>query len=420
MISASGEDAPGAAIVAVGTELVADGRPDSNGVAISRLLAARGIATRLRTLVPDDENEIARVLAEAARSHRLILVTGGLGPTLDDVTREAAALAFGLTLAEDPQVAEELAAKMRSRGRELTAAGRRQAMVPVGAEPLPNSAGTAPGIALTLSSGTRVFLMPGVPHEMQRMMVEQVLPRLGTWARAPLAWRGLKAAGLTEVQVQERVRDLVDASPGASLTILASPMEITLILRADDPRDVDRMARLAAARLGDDLVTEDLSVGVEDVAGHMLERLGLTLATAESCTGGLLGSLVTRVPGSSRWFLQGWVTYANEAKIRALGVPADLLAAHGAVSGEVAEAMASRAKLLSGASRSLSITGVAGPDGGTPEKPVGLVFIGLASEDGCLVTRHHFLGDRETIRLFAARMALDRLRRSLQEDGGRS
>src|SRR5688572_424295 len=195
MTHASGEDAPGAAIIAVGTELVADGRPDGNGVAISRLLAARGITTRLRTLVPDDEDEIARVLAETARSHRLILVTGGLGPTLDDVTREAAALAFGLTLAEDPQILEELAAKMKSRGRELTPAGRRQAMVPVGAEPLPNSAGTAPGIALTLPSGTRVFLMPGVPHEMQRMMVEQVLPRLGTGAGAPLAWRGLKAAG---------------------------------------------------------------------------------------------------------------------------------------------------------------------------------------------------------------------------------
>ena len=417
MTAASDEEAPGGAIVAVGTELVADGRPDGNGVAISRLLAARGIATRLRVLVPDDELEIARVLVETARSHRLILVTGGLGPTVDDVTREAAARAFGMTLAEEPRVLQELTEKMQSRGRELTPAGRRQAMVPVGAEALPNRSGTAPGIAITLPSGALVFLMPGVPHEMQTMMVDQVLPRLAAWAGAPLAWRGLKAAGLTEVQAQERVSDLLGSSPGSSLTLLASPMEITLIFRAGDPRETDRLARLAAARLGDNLVTEDLGLGLEDVTGRLLERRGLTLATAESCTGGLLGSLVTRVPGSSKWFLQGWVTYANEAKIAALGVPGDLLAAHGAVSEPVAASMASRARDLSGASRSLSITGVAGPDGGTEEQPVGLVFVGLASAKGCVVTRHHFLGDRETIRLFAARMALDRLRRSLQDEG---
>jgi nicotinamide-nucleotide amidase len=407
-----------AALVAVGTELLADGRPDTNGTAISRLLAARGVATGLRVQVPDEEEPIARVLSEAAPHFPVIIVTGGLGPTVDDVTRQALARAFGLGLAEDPEALEQIEARLRSRGREITPASRRQALVPHGAETLANPAGTAPGVFLAAPGGAWIFLLPGVPHEMLRMMVEQVLPRLSAAAGPPLAWKGLKAAGLTEVQVQEKVLDLMDSSPSASLTLLASPMEISLIFRAADPREADRLARRAAERLGDAVFSEELETGLEQAAGRLLKRRGLTLATAESCTGGLLGSLVTRVPGSSGWYLQGWITYSNESKTSSLGVPAGIWQRDGAVSEATAEAMAVAARSLSGASHALSISGIAGPDGGTPDRPVGLVYIGLATGAGCAVTRHLFPGDRETIRLFAARAALNRLRLALTAEEG--
>jgi nicotinamide-nucleotide amidase len=407
-----------AALLAVGTELLADGRPDTNGIAISRLLAARGIATGLRVQLPDEVETIARVLGEAASRYPLLIVTGGLGPTMDDVTREALARAFGLGLTEHPAALEQIEARLRSRGRPMTAVSRRQALVPQGAEVLPNPAGTAPGVLLGAPGGARIFLLPGVPHEMHRMMAEQVLPRLAGAAGPPLAWRALKAAGLTEVQVQEKVADLADAHPSASLTLLAAPMEITIIFRAGEPREADRLAGLAAGRLGEAVFSEDPDRGLEEATGSLLRERGLTLATAESCTGGLLGSLVTRVPGSSTWYRQGWITYANESKTSALGVPAELWQREGAVSEAVAEAMAAGARRLSGASHALSITGIAGPEGGSPEKPVGLVYIGLASPGGCAVTRHVFPGDRETIRLFAARAALNRLRLALRAGEG--
>jgi len=406
-----------AALVAVGTELLADGRPDTNAVSIGRLLSARGVATGLRIQVPDDEEEIARMLSQAAERFPLVIVTGGLGPTVDDVTREAVARAFGAPLSEDPAALAALEAGMRARGRALTPAGRRQALVPRGAEILPNPVGTAPGLCLGTASGARVFLLPGVPHEMQRMMVEQVLTRIEEMLGAPLAWRGLKAAGLTEVQVQEHLIDLLASSPSASLTLLASPMEISIILRASEPREADRLARRAAERLGEAVFTDDLESGLESAAGRILAVRGETLAVAESCTGGLLGELITRVPGSSQWFLQGWVTYSNASKVSALGIAADLVEREGAVSEATAELMAQAARRLSGASHSLSISGIAGPDGGTPEKPVGLVFIGLATGDACVVTRHLFPGDRETVRLFAARTALNRLRLALDGRG---
>jgi len=415
-------NAPGrarAAVIAVGTELVADGRADGNGVSIGRLLAGLGIDVALRMQVPDEEEELARALDETSLHHPLVIVTGGLGPTMDDVTREAAARAFHLTLEEDAGVLKAIDERLRSRGRALSPAARRQALVPRGARVLANSAGTAPGLWLELPGRGRIFFLPGVPHEMQTMMFEQVVPRLADLCRPPRALCGLKVGGLSEVQVQERLERALGADQVA-VTILASPGEVSVILRADEPRVLDPLVARVKAQLGEHFLGDDLQAGIEDVVGALLRARGMTLATAESCTAGLLGALITRVSGSSAWYRQGWITYADEAKITQLGVPAETLREHGAVSEPVAAIMASEARARSGASWGISITGVAGPTGGSESKPVGLVFIGLAGDGETRVTRHLFPGDRETIRLFAARTALHRLWQALSAGSDRS
>lgn len=405
----------GAVIIAVGTELIVEGRPDTNGAAIARALTALGIATAQRVQVGDDEDEIARAIASASARHRFVIVTGGLGPTVDDVTREAVARAFGLELRQDPVLLEHLTQRYRSRGRVLDVWGARQAQVPTGAEPLPNAAGSAPGLFLRRPEGV-VVVLPGVPHEMTRMLEEQVLPRLLPMTQdagpSPLSL-GMRASGLTEMEVQNAILDLfgkTDAHPPIQLTLLASPGEVSVILRGTDEARLRELHAQVRARLGAAVFSLDTRTRLEEAVGVILSERGLTLAVAESCTGGLLGALITSVPGSSRWFVQGWVTYADAAKTGSLEVPSGLLATHGAVSEEVASAMADGARRLSGAHIAVSLTGIAGPAGGTVEKPVGLVFICVTSAAGSRTTRHMFVGDREMIRLYAARTALNRIR----------
>ncbi|HKY32010.1 MAG TPA: CinA family nicotinamide mononucleotide deamidase-related protein [Candidatus Polarisedimenticolia bacterium] len=400
--------APQAALIAVGTELVSYGRTDANGVFLARLLARRGIAAGLRQQVPDDERSIATALSAAAQAFPVTIVTGGLGPTVDDRTREAIALAFGTPLREDPLVLAGIHERLRSRGRPILPASARQAQVPLGASVLANLEGTAPGLHIVRPDGAMAFFLPGVPHEMRRMAEQEVAPRLP--AGAPLAWQGMKVSGMTEMEVQQTVLERLGPAAEPRLTILASPMEITVILRGDDPEQAARLAAEARAALGPRLVSHDADEGLEHAVASLFSRGGATLAAAESCTGGLLGAMLTRLPGASSWFLQGWVTYSDAAKSTALGIDAALIARHGAVSEEVAGAMASAAARLSGATHAVSITGIAGPAGATADKPVGLVYIGLHGPGGLAVTRHRFPGDREAIRLFAARTALDRLR----------
>ena len=404
-----------AAIIAVGTELILEGCVDTNGVTITRTLAGLGIQTARRVLVGDDEEEIALALSHAADRHRLVIVTGGLGPTVDDVTREALARAFGLELRENTELLEGLKQRYRARGREIDAWGARQALVPVGAEPLPNAAGSAPGLLLKRPGGV-VVLLPGVPHEMTRMLTEQVVPRLkGLFLDSgpPPLSLGIRASGLTEMEVQTRILDLFEdpnTSTAIQLTLLASPGEISIIIRGKDAARLRTVHEAVRSRLGEAVFSLDTDAKLEKAVGGLLVERGLTLAVAESCTGGLLGALITSVPGASRWFEQGWVTYADAAKTRLLEVPPELIARHGAVSEEVATAMAVAARRLSGADIAAALTGIAGPDGGSVEKPVGLVFICVASEAGCRTTRHLFAGDREMIRLYAARTALNRIR----------
>jgi nicotinamide-nucleotide amidase len=416
-------DAVHAAIIAVGTELVLDGRSDTNGVTVARLLASRGIDARMRLIVPDDEEEIALALEDVQRRFQIIIVTGGLGPTIDDVTREAACKAFDLDLQEDRGVLDSLKERCRALGREMSSQSARQAMVPHGATVLPNASGTAPGLQLTVA-GTSIFLLPGVPHEMELMMRDHVLNRLdvlGLRAGSPRSVsRALKVSGMTEVEVQERILDLL-GQPGEAraidLTLLASPAEITVILRGAREDLIAHAFERVRERLGRAVFAEDLDTGIEAAVGRALEKRGLSLAAAESCTGGLLAEMITRVPGSSSWFTQAWVTYCNEAKISLLGIEPALIVRHGAVSAEVAEAMAEAARRISGASIAVSISGIAGPSGASPGKPIGLAYLGVADRVGTRVTRHLFAGDREAIRLFSARTTLNRVRLECLEAG---
>ena len=409
-----------AVLLAIGTELILDGRHDTNGVWITDKLARAGIDVIQRTLLPDDEAAIAGAFREWDGRVGLVIATGGLGPTSDDLSREGLCRAFGLELHEDPEVLAAIRARYRGRGVDISAWSARQAQVPAGAELLANEAGTAPGLLLARASGTRFVLLPGVPHEMEHLMRRAVLPLLEGergpgWA--PQQRRCFKVAGMVEVQVQEALdgMEATGAGGGVALTLLASPGEISLILRARDAALLDRAALEARTRLGDRIFTETLDEGLEHAVGRLLQQRRLTLATAESCTGGLLGQLVTRVPGASSWYVQGWITYADQAKSALLGVDPALIQAHGAVSEEVARAMAEGARSRARADRALAITGIAGPDGGSPDKPVGLTFVALAGGAACRARRYQLGGDRDVNRLYAARLALNLLRRDLME-----
>jgi len=400
-----------AAIIAVGTELTADGRPETNGTIITRALAPLGYEVAWRVATPDDESSLAHALSDAAARFELVVVTGGLGPTVDDVTREAVARAFGVALRHDERVFASIRARYEHYGRPVPVTAARQAQVPEGAEVLENDAGTAPGLLLR-RAGSIVALLPGVPHEMERMLERRLLPRLPAAGGRPAVVRLLKVSGLSESDVQSAVIDLFakGAASDPALTLLTSPGEVTVVVRGRGAADVERVFAESRRRLGAHVFTEDPRAGLETAAAELLAARGWTVATAESCTGGLLGATLTRVPGSSAWFRQGWITYSNEAKIALLGVEPGLIERHGAVSAEVADAMAGGARRLAGTDVALSITGIAGPDGGTAGKPVGLVYLSMATAALTRSTRHHFPGDRDNIRLFAVRTALNRLR----------
>lgn len=414
-----------AAIVAVGSELLGSDRLDTNSLKLTEVLERHGAELRRKVVVGDDREEIAGVLRELAEEHDLVLVTGGLGPTADDVTREAAADALGRTLSLDESIVRRLEERFRAYGREMPAVNRRQAMVPDGdAAPLDNRHGSAPGLRFDhrFESGHRVtvFLFQGVPRELVGMIEEHFEPwlaeRSGGASRERVV---LKTAGLPESEVEERITPAYEEFGRESITVLAGAGEVQVRGVAGGP-EAERRARLAAieARLAELLGGAVYSRREEDtletVVGRLLAERGETLATAESCTGGLLAERVTRVPGSSAWFVGGVVSYSNRLKTRLLGVPEELLAEHGAVSEAVARAMAEGARQRLGADWAVAITGIAGPGGGSDEKPVGTVDFAWAGPAGETVhRRRRFLGDRDWIRRLSAQFALERLRRRL-------
>jgi nicotinamide-nucleotide amidase len=417
-----------AAIVAVGSELLGSERLDTNSLRLTTLLDRHGVELRRKAVIGDSVEELAAEVRAQAERVELVLVTGGLGPTADDVTREAVARALGLELVFHPDVVEEIERRFASFGRRMPEVNRRQGYLLAGAERIANGRGTAPGQIVEVG-GCTLFLFPGVPNELEGMILSHLEPwlaaRSGGEARESVV---LKIACVPESEVEERIGPAYEEFGRETITILAKPGEIRLVATAQG-REGERRERLEAMRArlaelaGEAVFATGEEETLEGVVGELLRRAGATLTAAESCTGGLLSQRITAIPGSSDYFLGGAVTYSNDLKTRLVGVPPELLAAHGAVSEPVARAMASGVRDALGSDYGVSITGVAGPGGGSAEKPVGTVHIALAGPraEGSDDVEHRkvrFPGDRERIRWQSAQLALEMLRRRLLKTAG--
>jgi nicotinamide-nucleotide amidase len=412
-----------AAILAVGSELLGTVRLDTNSLRLTGLLDRYGVELLRKAVIGDSEAEVAAEVRSLLSRVDLVLITGGLGPTADDVTREAVAAALGRPLRLDTAALATLEGRFRALGWPMPEVNRRQAWVIEGAELLANERGSAPGLRIENGAST-LFLFPGVPSELEGMMASALAPwlarRAGGVARETAV---LKVAGLPESVVEERIAPAYGEFGREAITILASVGEIRLQATAAGP-EPERRARLAAmvARLaelaGDAVYTTREEDTLESVVGDLLRAAGATLTAAESCTGGLFSQRITAVAGSSDYFLGAAVTYSNQLKTQLVGVPPELIAAHGAVSEPVARAMAAGVRRALGSDYGVGITGVAGPGGGTPEKPVGTVHVAVAGPGESAVD-HRALrlpGDRERVRRFSAQIALEMLRRRLLAD----
>lgn len=414
---------PRAAVIATGDELVLGRTFDTNSAAVARCLVAAGFEPASFLVLGDDEDALAGALERLARDHDAIVVTGGLGPTLDDVTRHAAARAARVELATDARVLSDLQALFAARGRPFLPANARQALFPRGAEVLGNPHGTAPGFALLLG-GARVFALPGPPREMLPMLEHEVLPRLAPLARGASALRAVHLFGLAESALADALGDAMrrDAEPLVGVTAKDGVLSVTVRALAADARAAEEraesVARSIAGRFAEHVISRDEPDLARLLGAELLAR-GAKLALAESCTGGLLAGRITSVPGISAVFERGWIVYANEAKVSELGVDPAVLARHGAVSAETAEALALGAARRSGARLALAVTGVAGPGGGTLEKPVGLVWFGVALDGRATATERRFVvRERELVRALAVNAALDLGLRALRGRAG--
>lgn len=407
-------------LVNTGTELCLGDVINTNAAWIGQRMAALGIEVARQTIVPDG-GAVRDAIEEAAARADVVLVSGGLGPTNDDVTRESTADLLGLPLQQDAGITTYLETYFAKRNKVVAPSNLRQAMVPVGAEVMDNAFGTAPGLyfpaALGASRGwhSHIFLLPGPPRELKPMVETWVEPRLRALIPDGESRRVLylKLTGIGESDIVEKVEKDLEAVVGLELGYCIGKGDVDVRL-AGQAGPVELGAEIIRQRLGDFILSEDRRV-IEEVIVHLLTERGQWVATAESCTGGYLASRLTDVSGASKVFGHGFVTYANEAKQKHLGVPTDLLQLHGAVSEPVARAMAEGCLRVSGADHAMSITGIAGPTGGTEEKPVGTVFVGLASKgQETLVKRFFYPISRDRFKLLTSQAAMDMLRRRLK------
>ncbi len=404
-----------AAVLCIGTELTRGELQNSNATWLAESLTRIGLEVTAVDCVDDDRGRIEAYLRRLSLEHQVLVCTGGLGPTTDDITTECAARVAGVGLVRDPASLEHIRARLARFGVKMAASNEKQADFPAGARVLPNPDGTAPGFLVKLASAAAYF-MPGVPSEMKAMFDTSVAPDLATLVSETRRQIVLRCYGLPESEVNDRLAG-VESAYGVTIGYRASlpEIEVKVLAQAASADAALEVARRAAddvrARLGDHVYGEGFASLPEHV-GTLLTERGLTLAIAESCTGGLAAELVTRVPGSSRYFLGGAVVYANSAKTELLGVPPALLAEHGAVSAPVARAMAEGVRTRLGADLGLAFTGIAGPDGGTAQKPVGLVHWALATASGTELGERVFSGGRLDIRRRAAFAGFDLIRRS--------
>jgi nicotinamide-nucleotide amidase len=406
-----------AIIIAVGSELSSGLSIDTNSAYLSQRLSEHGIETRRHITVADDQAAIAEAIREAAGRADWVLVTGGLGPTPDDLTRQALAEALGTELRLDGASLERIEAFFRDRGRTMVDGNRIQAMIPAGAAAIENTCGTAPGIAATVGKA-RVFVFPGVPSEMKAMFQRSVAPQLPP-GEGVILYETIRCYGAGESDLAEMIRDLMQRGGDLEVgtTVACGLISVRITCRAETREKgreaIDALAAEIVTRLGSLVLGIGEEQTMEHVVGEKLAARRETLATAESCTGGLVGEMLTAVPGSSSYYLGGAITYCNAIKQQRLGVPVDMLEAHGAVSEPVAAAMAEGVRQRLGSDWGIGITGIAGPTGGSERKPVGLVYIALAGREGTDVSRNVFPGDRAMVRRRSALTALNMLREAL-------
>ncbi|MFH1418157.1 MAG: competence/damage-inducible protein A [Planctomycetota bacterium] len=406
-----------AQILSIGAELTIGRAVDTNAAWLAQRLAKIGIACSKHVTVGDNRAAVARAIRTACAEADLLLMSGGLGPTRDDLTRDALADALGVGLKLHTPSLDRIAAFFRERKRTMTDANRVQAMIPEGATPIDNTCGTAPGIRARLHDAD-IYAMPGVPREMEAMFERDIRPALAArGGGCVLLQHTLHAFGAPEAELGHEIADLM--RPGRNPSVGTSAGDWIISIRMDAQADsVDEARRLLNAdaaeirrRLGSAIFGE-LDDTLADAVARLLIEQRKTISTAESCTGGLVAKRLTDVSGSSAYMVQGFVTYANEAKHRLLEVPMELIEAHGAVSLQVAEAMATNCRRLSGTDYALATTGIAGPTGGTPEKPIGLVYIALATPKETIV-KELLCGDslpRHAVRDRTVKSALNLLR----------
>jgi nicotinamide-nucleotide amidase len=411
-----------AEIIAIGSELLTPFRQDTNSLFLTERLNQLGIEVIFKTVVGDNPQNLTQAVSLALARADIVICMGGLGPTEDDLTRECVAKALGLPIRRDPQVVTMLEQRFASRGWKMVANNLKQADVISGGVVLPNANGTAPGQWISGKYDEQdkiILLLPGPPFELKALFDEQCMQRLR--AKVPpqfIATRELKITGMGESQCDARVAPIYTTFSDVQTTILAGAGEIQLHLKSraasleTAQQRVDGLAEKLEEELGD-AVFSDNGESLEQIVGYFLQMRSATLAVAESCTGGLLSERITSVSGSSRYFLGGAVVYSNELKTDLADVPAAMIERHGAVSAEVAKALAEGIRYRCGATLGVGITGIAGPNGGSPEKPVGLVFHALAAGTGTEVVERKWPGDRARIRRFATQQALDMVRRKL-------
>lgn len=405
-----------AEIIAIGSELLTPHRTDTNSLWLTERLNSVGIEVQLKTVVGDDEAILEESLRDALKRSDVIISTGGLGPTEDDITRKVFARVTGRQLKLDYDVLARIRERFASRGYQMTPNNERQALILHGGKVLPNPNGTAPGIKID-QEGKLIVLLPGPPRENQPMFDDYVMPDLERMSRGVrIARRVLKVTGLGESALDDMIAPIYKEYTNPSTTVLFTDSEIEIHLtgNADTAARAEEIVEELTDKLEEKLgyyLYSTTGESLEEVVGHRLRLKQFTIATAESCTGGLVAERITRVPGSSDYFVGSVVSYTNEVKSHLLDVPEEMIELHGAVSGEVAEAMARGVKMRTGATIGVSVTGTAGPGGGTDAVPVGTVYVGLADD---VVTSNRRLvlpGDRHLVRWRASTAALEMVRR---------
>jgi nicotinamide-nucleotide amidase len=416
------DKSPAVEIIATGSELLAGKSTNTNAVYLSSELSRRGYSVVRHQTLGDEKQSMLQALNRGLKESDLLITTGGLGPTLDDITRDVLSEATGIKLHHEKEVEDQIRERFRTVGKEMPELNLCQAQVPEKGGWFPNPHGTAPGVWFDLGSRLAVAL-PGPPRELKPMFQDHLLPLLRERFQTTrkLLSRSLRVIAFGESNTEELIRPIVQQAPELTYSILASPGVVTVTLsrwvdlKTGHDEKLNEVFQQVREKLGNKVLSAE-GRSLEESVGDLFRQKEKTLATAESCTGGLIAESLTRIPGSSDYFAGGFVTYSNEMKMQWLGVDAGLIEHHGAVSDEVARAMAQGARGRCEVDYAIGVTGIAGPGGGTEEKPVGLVYIAVSGPDGVNSERYRFFGDRDAVRERSRVAALNMVRLMLEEE----